>query len=184
MTNFYTADPHFGHANIMKFCDRPFSRVGEMDSRILNAYQSSVGPDDDLWILGDLTFARSEDRGRVAAMLGSIPCRKHLVAGNHDPAWVRELPEWSSVHDLVEIKDGDTRLTLCHYPMITFPGARRGALQLFGHVHDNWQGSRNSVNVGVDVWGFAPVTLDRIRRRASRLPINPLWADVEPRSAL
>lgn len=72
------------------------------------------------------------------------------------------------------------RLFLCHYPMITWPGARHQGLQLFGHVHQSWQGSRNSVNIGVDVWDFRPVTLPEITRRAAGLPVNPLWDQVEP----
>lgn len=59
--------------------------------------------------------------------------------------------------------------------MITWPGARRGALHLFGHVHGNWRGSRNAVNVGVDVWGFAPVALKDAGRRAATLPVNRHW---------
>jgi len=47
-------------------------------------------------------------------------------------------------------------------------------------VHQNWAGSRNSVNVGVDVWNFRPVTLPEIERRAAKLPVNPLWDQVEP----
>ncbi len=70
------------------------------------------------------------------------------------------------------------------YPMITWNHARREALQLFGHVHNNWRGSRNSVNVGVDVWDFMPVTYDDIARRARKLPINKHWSDVEHRKEL
>ena len=60
--------------------------------------------------------------------------------------------------------------------MLTFPGA----LQLFGHVHDNWRGRRNSVNVGVDVWDFRPVSLPEIMARAARLPVNAHWNKIEP----
>jgi calcineurin-like phosphoesterase family protein len=63
--------------------------------------------------------------------------------------------------------------------MITFNNARKGALQLFGHVHNDWLGTRNSVNVGVDVWDFRPVQIAEIRARAKTLPVNKHWADVE-----
>jgi len=178
---FYTADPHFGHDNIRRFCDRPFRDVPEMDANILSAYQATVSPWDDLWIIGDFAFAKIDETSRLEAMLASIPGRKHLVRGNHDNPWMTKLAGWASVHDLVEVKEKGNRLTLCQYPMITFPGARHGALQLFGHVHQNWNGSRNSVNVGVDVWDFRPVALPDILNRAQTLPVNPLWNDVEPR---
>ncbi len=69
--------------------------------------------------------------------------------------------------------------TLCHYPMITWDGAQQGTLQLFRHVHNRWQGSRNSINVGVDLWGFTSVSLEQISERARALPQNLHWADVE-----
>jgi calcineurin-like phosphoesterase family protein len=63
--------------------------------------------------------------------------------------------------------------------MMTWNHARRGALQLFGHVHNNWQGSRNSINVGVDLWDFKPISYDQITNRAMKLPPNLHWRDVE-----
>lgn len=182
--NYYTADPHFGHSSIMEFCNRPFTSVAEMDDRILSNYKGVMRPKDDLYIIGDFAFAKMEEKARLEKLLSSIPGRKHLVKGNHDKEWMTQLSGWHTVKDLVEIKEDGQRLTLCHYPMITFPGARHGALQLFGHVHDNWAGSRNSVNVGVDLWDFRPVTLDEIRCRAATLPVNPLWDKVEPSTDL
>lgn len=182
--NYYTADPHFGHVSIMQFCKRPFSNVNEMDAHILAAYKAIMTPKDDLWIVGDFAFAKIDQSVRIESLLATIPGRKHLVRGNHDKYWMTKLSGWHSVHDLIEVKEDGFRLTLCHYPMITFPGARHGAIQLFGHVHDNWRGSRNSVNVGVDVWDFRPTTLPEIIARANTLPVNPLWSAVEPGSNL
>ncbi len=68
---------------------------------------------------------------------------------------------------------------LCHYPMIIWNGARRGALQLFSHVNGQWTGSRNSINVGVDHWDFHSVQIDDIQGRAKKLSVNNHWADVE-----
>ncbi len=72
-------------------------------------------------------------------------------------------------------------MTLCHYPMITWNHARKGALHLFGHVHGNWRGSTNAVNVGVDVWDYYPVSLREAAAHAKTLPQNRHWKDVEPR---
>lgn len=178
----YTADTHLNHENIIRFCDRPFRTARHMDDVLVANLVAKVGPKDDLYVVGDFAFAREEDRLYILSRFEQVPGRKHLVTGNHDRAWARELP-WASVSNLIELKDGGERVVLCHYPMITWNGARRGALQLFGHVHGNWRGSRNSVNVGVDVWGFAPVTLKEAQRRAATLPVNLHWADVEPRNA-
>jgi calcineurin-like phosphoesterase family protein len=181
--HWYTADLHLNHEAIIRFCKRPYGSASEMDSRICDAICSTVGPDDDLWVVGDFAFARVEDREKIARRFAGLPGRKHLVLGNHDKAWVRALP-WASQHEIAIVQDDDTFFVLCHYPMITWPHARHGAVQLFGHVHNNWRGSRNAVNVGVDVWGFAPVQRSDILRRARQMPVNAHWEDVEPRSDL
>jgi calcineurin-like phosphoesterase family protein len=152
MTIWYTADLHFGHENVIEFCDRPFKTVEEMDTALL-----------------------ANMRKRVKKGM-----KRHLVVGNHDAQPILDLP-WTSVKHLAEVRDGSLKQnnTLCHYPMVTWNHSRRGALQLFGHVHGNWMGSRNSVNVGVDVWDYAPVTMGEIEARARDLPANPSWAEAE-----
>lgn len=178
MANWYTADLHFGHSRIIEFCKRPYKSTEEMNTTIIQNIQSSVSFDDDLWILGDFAFGQATDAQKFQNWFHQLPGRKHLIVGNHDDEAVAMLP-WTSISDLKEIKDGEQSLVLCHYPMITWNGARRGALQLFGHVHDQWPGSRNGVNVGVDQWGFKPVQISDIQRRAKKLPVNKHWADVE-----
>lgn len=178
MANWYTADIHFGHKRIIEFCKRPFSTVSEMNAKIIGNFQSRVQPDDDLWILGDFAFVSGDSNSRFESWFHSLPGRKHLVVGNHDDEAVVALP-WESVDYMPMISDGAQKLVLCHYPMITWEGARDGALQLFGHVHDQWRGTRNSVNVGVDQWDFCPVQVDDIRRRAAKLEANKHWEDVE-----
>ncbi|OBY24349.1 metallophosphoesterase [Leisingera sp. JC1] len=185
MAVWFTADPHFGHENAIRFCNRPFASAEEMDAHILKQYQATVRPYDDLWVLGDFAVGKvtNQERERLRHLFEQIPGKKHLIVGNHDRPWVRRL-QWDSVRDMAEILVDGRRVFLCHYPMITFPGARRKALQLFGHVHKNWQGTRNSVNVGVDVWGFQPVSLPEIELRARSLPVNQYWDAVEPGCSL
>ena len=178
LANWYSADLHFGHHRIIDFCKRPFASTAEMNAALIANFQACVRHDDDLWILGDFAFGRAEDTAQFESWFHSLPGRKHLIIGNHDDEAVISLP-WASTEYMAEIKDGDQSLVLCHYPMITWNGARRGALQLFGHVHDQWSGSRNSVNVGVDQWDFRPVQVSDIARRAAKLPVNKHWQDVE-----
>jgi len=177
--NFYTADPHLMHEAIIRMCRRPFSTVGEMNEAIIGNAATVMTGKDDLWILGDVSLAKGADRDLVRAMIGRIPGRKHLVRGNHDKSWIEDLG-WHSIHDFIEVKDGGRRVSLFHYPMVTWPGIRHGALQLFGHVHDNWLGQRNSVNVGVDFWGFKPVSVDEAALRAAELPCSQALLDCEP----
>ncbi|WP_298914029.1 metallophosphoesterase [uncultured Roseobacter sp.] len=187
MTIWYTADTHFGHENIIGFCDRPFTSVAQMDAVLLENMWKLVKPEDQFWILGDFAFgAKAKESAYVEQIFNQLPgAEHHLIIGNHDHKPTLELP-WKSISHLAELRDGPQNQpnTLCHYPMITWNHARKGGLQFFGHVHENWRGSRNSVNVGVDVWNFMPVTFDDIARRAKKLLPNKHWVDVEHRAEL
>ncbi|SHF88198.1 Calcineurin-like phosphoesterase superfamily protein [Loktanella atrilutea] len=183
MVNWYTADPHFGPENIIKFCKRPFHSTAHMGKVLLGNLQACVGDDDDLWILGDLVVGpRAKSRHFLHSLFGLLPNRRrHLVTGNHDKELVLSLP-WDTVTPLAEVRDGpkNQNYTLCHYPMLTWNHVRRDALMMFCHVHDNWPGYRNCVNVGVDLWGFKPALFEDIAARGAVLPARPHWAAVEP----
>lgn len=180
MNNWYIADTHFGHDNIIKHCNRPFRSANHMDSALIDNICAKVGPSDRLWVIGDLAFGpKAKDAGWLHRIFARLPGEKHLVVGNHDGDQTRSLP-WASVSDVVEVEDGDgPKTVLSHYPMLTWHRARKGALHLFGHVHNQWLGSRNAVNVGVDVWSFAPISLRDAKQRARTLPPNKHWDDVE-----
>ena len=179
--HWYTADTHFGHDNIIRYCDRPFSTSRDMDARIVDNMRQRVAKNDDLWIVGDFAYGeRRRDMSYLMEIFEALPGRKHLVIGNHDGPETLKLP-WKSIERLVELKDmrGRPKNTLCHYPMLTWNGFNRGGLQLFGHVHEKWRGTRKSVNVGVDVWDFRPVKFEEIESRASGQPELRYWDVVE-----
>ncbi|OAN82400.1 metallophosphoesterase [Jannaschia sp. EhC01] len=186
MTIWYTADTHFGHDNIIKHCGRPFESVAQMDAVLIENLCARVGPKDTLWIVGDFAFGpKAKDRKWLSNLFARLPGKeKHLVVGNHDGEATQQLP-WTTVSQMAEVADGQgPHAVLNHYPMITWHRARKGALHLFGHVHDQWMGSRNAVNVGVDVWGYVPVTIRDIAQRAKTLPENKHWQDVEHNAEL
>ena len=89
---------------------------------------------------------------------------------------------WDIVTPVAEVRDGlkNQSHTLCHYPMLTWNHARRDAFMMFEHVHENWKGHRNCLNVGVDVWDFKPVRFGDIAARSAALPASPHWLAVEP----
>ncbi|WP_386628401.1 hypothetical protein [Sulfitobacter geojensis] len=66
MTIWYTADTHFGHENIMRFCNRPFVSASQMDAAMLENMWTVVGSEDQLWILGDFAFgSKAKDSAYV-----------------------------------------------------------------------------------------------------------------------
>ncbi|MCW3781561.1 metallophosphoesterase [Defluviimonas salinarum] len=185
MTHWYVADLHFGHDSIVRNAGRPFRDVNHMEAVLLERLWDKVGPTDDLWIVGDFAFGpKAKDGNWLLKLFGQLPGgRRHLVIGNHDGPLTLSLP-WDSVALLAEVEDpaSEIPITLCHYPMMTWNHARKGALHLFGHVHGNWRGSANSVNIGVDVWDYFPVSFGDAARRARDLPVHRHWKDVEPRA--
>ncbi|WP_182418389.1 metallophosphoesterase [Bartonella sp. HY038] len=175
MKHWYTADPHFGHKNILHYCDRPFENTDDMDAALLQNLQDCVMQDDHLWIIGDFYCGKkNKDAALLNALFNSIPGQKHLIIGNHDHSSVKRLP-WASIHALFELSDGETKLVLCHYPLLSWNGDHHGSLHLFGHVHDKWQGTNKSINVGVDLWDYKPTDLEAIKQRAKTLPPLKLW---------
>jgi calcineurin-like phosphoesterase family protein len=161
MTVFFTADTHFGHAGSRALYRRPFATTAEMDSVMAARWNATVGPDDVVWHLGD--FALRMAPNVVQALLARLHGRKHLVTGNNDPPEIRALSEWTSVQPYVELTQDGVKLVLCHYPFRTWNGQAKGALNLHGHSHGRLKKLPRQIDVGVDVWGFHPVTLDAIR---------------------
>ena len=179
MAHYFTADCHFGDEGTRQFFRRPFTNAEAMDRAMLDKL-STLSADDDLWMIGDIAACDTPALATNARRcLLEIKARKHLVRGNHDPDVILSLADWVSVDDLVEVELDGRLLVMCHYPLVTWNRVRQGAIHLFGHVHDRWQGARGQVNVGVDLWKFGPVSLDEVELAALVLDPSPLAHLVE-----
>lgn len=166
----FTSDLHLGHANIIKHCNRPFQTVEEMDEFILEKWNAKVRPNDTVYILGDLMF---RNKRPPEEYLSRMPGKKHLVVGNHDKAWMKkvDLEEWfESVEMMRFMSDGQRKLTMCHYPMMSWPFSNHEGWMVYGHIHDNtamdyWPliaRSDRMLNAGADINGFEPVTFEEM----------------------
>ncbi|HYD69769.1 metallophosphoesterase [Azospirillum sp.] len=162
MAVYFTSDTHFGHAGALSRFRRPFPSVAAMDEAMEAAWNATVGPDDEVWFLGDFALRLKPDA--AGALLERLNGTKHLVAGNNDGPPTLKLPGWASVQHYAEIVVDGTLLVLCHYPFRTWNGMYKGALNLHGHSHGQLKGMTRQVDVGVDVWGFRPVTLAELRK--------------------
>ncbi|MCJ2035600.1 metallophosphoesterase family protein [Methylobacterium sp. J-068] len=171
MRTFFTADTHFGHKGILAMSGRPFGSIEEHDEALIAAWNSVVGPRDEVWHLGD--FAMGVTPERCAQIFKRLRgARKILVKGNHDKSKVTNLP-WHAQHMLATPKIEGVRLTLCHYPMRAWVSAWRGGINLFGHTHGKLPDTSQSCDVGADRWSYRPVTLDEIRERLAATPTIP-----------
>ncbi|MEM9725397.1 MAG: hypothetical protein AAF909_08045, partial [Pseudomonadota bacterium] len=164
---FFSADSHFGHAGIIRLANRPFDSVAEMDAALITQWNAVVAPGDLVYLLGDFCFKGSKPAAKILEQLhGDVV----LIRGNHDSVNTCTLPHWRGVHDLLEITIDKTRLVLCHYPLLEWPGAYKGALHLHGHTHGAVAPHQRRADVGADVWGFRPVTLPEILNRLETAP--------------
>jgi calcineurin-like phosphoesterase family protein len=131
-----------------------------MDAALVDTWNAAVAAGDTIWHLGDFAVrARAE---RVALLLANLNGIKHLVAGNNDGPVTRSCEDWASVQDYAEITVEDRRLVLCHYPLRSWNGMRRGALNLHGHSHGRMKPLTRQFDVGVDVRGYRPVRLGEL----------------------
>jgi calcineurin-like phosphoesterase family protein len=169
MAIFFISDTHFGHGGALGLYRRPFASVAEMNEALIERWTEAVGENDVVWHLGD--FAIRQPRSVTAELLARLRGHKQLVTGNNDTAATIELEGWDSVQPYAEIVAEGAWLVLCHYPFRTWRGMGKGSVNLHGHCHGRLKPLPRQFDVGVDVWGFRPVTLAAIlksRQRAKR----------------
>jgi len=161
---FFTSDLHIHHANIIKYCQRPFNSVEEMDNAIINNWNSVVAQDDSVWVLGDFTM--SSDKYLIDRTLSRLNGNKYLVLGNHDSSACKFSSLWSWVYDLTHISVESKTLVLCHYAMRVWYKSHHGSWHLYGHSHGSLPEENNlSFDVGVDAWGYTPVSFNQIAKK-------------------
>ena len=171
---YYISDLHFGHYNIIKLCHRPFKDADEMDEILISNWNAIVQPEDTVYILGDLCYRNGKPPEYYLERLNG---RKYLILGNHDTDLAKNrrsgrFPQLEWIRDYAEISDGNRKLVLSHYPMVEWNGFFRDTIHLYGHIHNNTENAayhimkdiKNAYNVGADILGFTPRTLDQVIR--------------------
>jgi calcineurin-like phosphoesterase family protein len=167
---FFTSDTHFGHANVIKYCARPWATVEEMNEGLIERWNSVVKPEDTIWHLGDVAMGLSKkDLPNIIQRLNG---QKHLVRGNHDGSSIDFYLGcgFISVGPYAVVDHNNVRLNLAHMPFEDEYGmlSDRGyeGLALCGHVHEKWAAKQlngmNVLNVGVDQWNWTPISFDEI----------------------
>lgn len=156
---YFTSDQHFGHANIIKYCNRPFENHQQMDKEIIKRYNSKVTNDDIVYFLGDLTLHKHDIVGNL---LKNLKGNKILILGNHDSLKPFDYIDlgFTTVHTALEISTTSGNFILVHDPAIS--QVDRSKQFLCGHIHDLFKSQKNCINVGVDVWNFYPVSLENL----------------------
>lgn len=178
---YFIADMHFGHKNCMAYDNREFASVEEHDEYLIDKWNSVVGVDDEVWILGDISWYPVMKTIGILERLNGI---KNLCIGNHDKKLLKNKDfraQFSEITNYKEItNDNGSGIVLCHYPIPCYNGHFRGWYHLYGHVHNSFEWNMmkqvqyemrdlyerpsNMYNVGcmIDYMGYTPRTLKEI----------------------
>ncbi len=155
----FTSDNHFGHANIIKHCDRPFKDAHHMNVEMTDRWNAVVRPDQTVFHIGDFAF-RGRDAQHYLDMLNG---KVILIRGNHDRPNNDKF--FHEVHDLAElVVDKDQRIIMCHYAMRTWNHSFRGSWMIHGHSHGTLPllMDRKSLDMGVDCWNYTPISYPQL----------------------
>lgn len=174
---FFVSDTHFGHTNIIKYCNRPFNNVDEMDEALINNWNAKVPKDGIVYHLGDFAWGSINYWKKIREQLnGEII----LIYGNHDEKYLNNKLMYKLFKEVTPQKKiwiNKIPIYMNHYPFLCFGGSYKGlgaTWQLFGHVHSNPRSEEGldhkrlvncfptQYDVGVDNNNFTPISFDEL----------------------
>ena len=174
----FTADDHFGHENIIKYCNRPFKTVGKMDDRLIDNWNASIGPDDTVYHLADFTLGNAKlAQSYFSRLNGSINILSN--PWHHDSRWLPGDYFSNSYTEVIKLppmvvleipRRGDypIAITLCHYPLERWDRKHYGSIHLHGHCHGKLLSDSFRIDVGVDAQDYYPISLSNILKMAGK----------------
>lgn len=173
MDTFFIADCHFGHKNVIKYCNRPYLSIEDMDEDLIYKWNKKVHKNDKVYIIGDLFYFKIDN---ATSILDRLKGKLILIRGNHDDFFLKKInvnKYFENIFLYEEISLRENKLTLCHYPMYSWKNSRKqNSYLVFGHVHNNkdmfwfdyYCQNEKALNAGVDINNFEPVSFDELKQ--------------------
>lgn len=171
---YFVSDTHFYHSNIIKYCNRPFNSVDDMNNTIISNWNNIVKNGDIVYHLGDFCLSGDEEINDIFNKLnGDI----FLIRGNHDGKSVKYYENIGfKVLINAPIVLDEYKLMLSHKPLMD-TNIKDGYINLHGHIHNkkiiqdypNGYSESKHINVCVDVTNFKPISLDEINELRDNL---------------
>ena len=171
---FFTSDTHFGHSNIIKYCQRPFNSAEHMDEVLINNWNEVVSPQDIVFHLGDFCFGSDKEWIKILQRLNGT---KYLILGNHDLKKIANSNQikdyFADINMQMRLVVDKQKMLLNHYPFLCFEGGYQNVWQLFGHVHSSKHSTGldkerlvhlfpTQYDVGVDNNNYRPVSFSQV----------------------
>jgi calcineurin-like phosphoesterase family protein len=155
-----TSDNHFYHKNIIKYCNRPFDSVDEMNAAMIEIWNSQVSENDIVFHLGDFSLAPAN---RVEWILQKLKGKKVLIFGNHDQTSMKKSPYWKGAFNNYTLQYKGKRIGMRHFP---YQPSEMGKYDVYlhGHSHGNLGKIHDGgqIDMAVDCWDFSPVDIEEI----------------------
>ena len=154
---FFTSDEHYGHNNVISFCNRPFKDSYEMDQEIIKRHNEVVAKNDIVIHGGDFAY---RNKISVNNYIDKLNGNHIFLKGSHDKWNKNGSYLWEGMIE-------DHYVIVCHYAMLTWPRSHYGSWQLFGHSHGSLPveryNSKKQYDIGVDNNDFYPVSFDKLK---------------------
>lgn len=166
---FFTADEHYHHKNIIKYCNRPFESVEEMNNCIVERHNDVVSDDDIVVHAGDFCF--TSDIAKAMSIKNKLNGKHIFLRGSHDH-WMNRGNGRSVFHEIWEKKIEDHYVVACHYAMRVWPRSHYNSWCVYGHSHGKLKPQGKSWDVGVDNNDFYPVSFDQLKKLMGLQPDN------------
>ena len=164
------SDTHFGHRNIIEYCDRPFKDTVQMNMAIRDNWNSTVKDGDVVYHLGDVYMGWNEPQ-EIGPFLSSLKGRKRLILGNHDNG-KDQILQRAFQKIMIWRMFPEFGLLLTHVPVhesALFRGATGNEenppklLNVHGHIHEKASPTKDHRNVSVEQIGYRPINIDELR---------------------
>jgi len=166
---FFVSDMHFGHKNIIEYCNRPYVTVDGMNNDLILKWNKTVNKEDLVYHLGDWAFNDYWCIGELNGTIISIP-------GNHDHERKKKLDPFVTLeqNEILYLKiTPEIRFVLCHYPLDAW--RREYKYHLHGHNHGMTGVKTNRLDVGIDASKlYRPMHIDEVM---DKMKLNNLWAE-------
>lgn len=149
----------------MKYANRPFSSVQEMNDELIERFNSVVSKNDITIHAGDFSFGDVKQTNGIIKRLNG---NHTFIKGDHD----RSLSKIVKLKDIYKTNINKQKITICHYAMRVWHCSHYNSWHLYGHSHGKLPGQGKSMDVGVDTNDYYPYSFDDIKLIMDSKPDN------------